>query len=88
MTQPLTDSVGRMPRRANSAWKRQKPTRIPYSCQAQFGTSGSSAAPVGGDSTWRGMGFSMSQVSTLTTGQTIRRAPPGPVWRGRSEGAV
>ena len=34
---------------------RQKPTRLPYSCQAQFGMSGIGAPPAGGVSTVRGI---------------------------------
>ena len=68
----------------NSASKRQKPTRMPYSCQLQFGTSGSSTAPVGAGSTWRAMARAMSQTSRLTMVQTTTRAPPGSFSGGRS----
>ena len=36
---------------------RQKPTRLPYSCQAQFGMSGIGEPPAGGVSTVRGIGL-------------------------------
>ena len=52
-----------MPSRANSSKNRQAPTRMPYSCQLQFGTSGSSGTPVGAGSTWRAIGLAMSQTS-------------------------
>jgi hypothetical protein len=63
--------------------KRQKPTRLPYSCQAQFGMSGIGAPPAGGVSTVRGMAWSMSHSSTLTMVQTTMRAPPGSLSAGR-----
>ena len=37
--------------------KRQKPTRLPYSCHAQFGMSGIGEPPAGGVSTVRGIGL-------------------------------
>lgn len=83
-TEALTLSVGRMPSRSNSAMKRQNPTRMPSSCQARLGTSGGSAAPVGGESGWRGIGFSISQCSTVATGRRAMAAPPGSAMRGRS----
>jgi hypothetical protein len=64
--------------------KRQTPTRMPYSCQDQFGTSGSSTWPVGAGSTWRAMGLPMSQTSRLTMVQTTMRASPGRRSGGRS----
>ncbi len=63
---------------------RQKPTRLPYSCQAQFGMSGMGDPPAGGVSTVRGMVWSMSHSSTLTITQTAMRAPPGSLSGGRS----
>ena len=83
-TRALIETVGRMPRRSYSALKRQKPTRMPYSCQLQFGTSGRSTAPVGAGSTWRAIGLAMSQTSRLTMVQTTTRAPPGSLSGGRS----
>src|SRR5262245_66293363 len=56
---------------------RQKPTRLPYSCQAQFGISGDGAPPAGGVNTVRGIGWRMSHSSTLTMHHTTMRAPPG-----------
>ncbi len=81
------DRVGRIPRRVNASRKRQKPTRIPYSCHAQLGMSGSRLAAVGGTRICRGIGWSISQCSTLTTGQTATDLPPGSVRRGRSMAA-
>jgi hypothetical protein len=57
--------------------KRQKPTRFPYSCQAQLGMSGIGAPPAGGVSTVRGMVWLMSHSSTFTMVQTTMRALPG-----------
>ena len=56
---------------------------MPYSCHAQFGTSGSSGWPIGGGSTVRGMAPSGLQFSTLTMVQTATRASPGKRRRGR-----
>ncbi|MND03277.1 hypothetical protein D3C83_230230 [compost metagenome] len=57
---------------------------MPYSCQLQFGTSGSKTAPVGAGSTWRAMARAMSQTSRLTMVQMTTRAPPGSFSGGRS----
>src|SRR5579863_1825226 len=57
---------------------------MPYSCQLQFGTSGSWVIPVGGASTWRAIGLPMSQTSRLTMVQNTMRAPPGSFSGGRS----
>ena len=63
----------------------QKPTRCPYSCQAQFGRSGTAFfAPPGGFTMVRGMGWSIAQCSTLTQGQTTILAPSGKGRGGRS----
>ena len=70
-------SVGLMPRARNSSKNRHTPTRMPYSCQLQCGTSGRSDAPVGAGNTWRGIGRPMSQTSRLTIGHRTRRARPG-----------
>src|SRR5271155_3569389 len=78
-------SVGRIFWRSNRSKKRHTPTRMPYSCQLQFGTSGSIVTPVGGASTWRAIGFPMSQTSRLTMVQNTTRAPPGSFNGGRSE---
>jgi hypothetical protein len=80
----LIDTVGRMSSRLNRSKKRHTPTRIPYSCHDQLGTSGSSTCPVGAGSTWRAIGRAMSQTSRLTIGQTTIRAPPGSFNGGRS----
>ncbi|MNC85482.1 hypothetical protein D3C83_10820 [compost metagenome] len=83
-TRAFTDSDGTMPSSSSTALMRQKPTRLPYSCQPQCGTSGSSVTPVGGGSTCRGIGRPMSHTSTLTTGHTTTRALSGSRSGGRS----
>src|ERR1700719_4476638 len=57
---------------------------MPYSCQLQFGTSGSVVTPVGGTSTCRGMGRAMSHTSTFTIVQMTTRSPLGKCSFGRS----
>ena len=47
---------------------RQKPTRMPYSCHAQFGKSGNSGWPIGGDSTVRG---NLAQMSCMDLLQSL-----------------
>src|SRR6202035_3125448 len=69
---------------SNTLMKRQKPIRLPYSCQAQFGTSGIGEPPAGGVSTVRGMVCVGSQSSTLTITQTAMRAPFGNLSGARS----
>ena len=59
----LAESVGRMPSRLNSSKKRQQPTRMPYSWNAQCTTSGCKVTPVGGASTCRAIGLPMSHTS-------------------------
>ena len=76
--------VGVMRSFCKHSWSRQKPTRMPYSCHAQFGTSGSSGCPIGGGSTVRGIGRSMPQSSTFTMVHTTMRASPGSLSGGRS----
>src|ERR1700722_18639787 len=83
-TRALIEREGRIFNRSYSAWKRQKPTRIPYSCQLQFGTSGRVVTPVGGTSTCRGMGRAMSHTSTFTIVQITTRSPFGKCSFGRS----
>ena len=73
----LIEAVTRTSKRSSAALRRQKPTRMPYSCQAQLGTSGSPLAPAGVVMTWRGMRALKSQFSTLTTVETTTRASPG-----------
>jgi hypothetical protein len=73
-----------MPNFCMQSWRRQKPTRLPYSCQAQFGRSGSSGCPIGGGSTVRGIARSIAQSSTLTMVHTTIRAPSGSLSGGRS----
>src|SRR5881296_3802779 len=64
-------------RLVNASWSRQNPTRIPYSCHAQFGTSGMTATPCGEVRYCRGMPFSMDHSSMLTMVHTAMRAPLG-----------
>ena len=63
---------------------RQKPTRLPYSCQAQLGMSGIGAPPAGGVSTVRGIVCVGSHSSTLTITHTTMRALLGSRNGGRS----
>src|SRR5580704_4081896 len=69
---------------SNTLMKRQNPTRLPYSCQAQFGTSGIGEPPAGGVSTVRGIGCVASHSSTLTMTHTAMRAPFGSLSAARS----
>src|SRR4051812_49629999 len=73
-----------MPSRRYRSKKRHTPTRMPYSCYAQFGTSGNSTWPVGAGRTCRAIGREMFQTSRLTIVQTTMRAPPGRRNGGRS----
>ena len=73
-----------MSSRANRSKKRHTPTRMPYSCQLQFGTSGSIGCPVGAGSTCRAIGLPMSHTSRFTMVQNTSRAPPGSFSGGRS----
>ena len=73
----LHDSEGVIFNLSRASFSRQKPTRLPYSCQAQCGTSGRRVMPVGGGSAWRGIGRAMSHTSTLTMGHTTIRTPRG-----------
>ena len=83
-TEPLRDMVTGISRETKASWKRQNPTRIPYSCHDQFGTSGTWTRFPGGGSTVRGMGLSTSQFSTFTMTQTATRLPPGSASGARS----
>src|ERR1700742_604452 len=60
---------------------RQKPTRFPYSCQAQLGMSGVGDPPAGGVSTVRGIVSNGFHSSTLTMIHTTTRA-----WFGSASG--
>ena len=80
---PFSANVALSLRAPSTSTKRQKPTRMPYSCHAQLGTSGNSGWPIGGGSTVRGMAPSGLQFSTLTIVQTATRAPPGSLSGGR-----
>ena len=80
----LIEVVARIFRFTSASSIRQKPTRIPYSCQAQFGTSGTVATPWGAVRYWRAIGFSMSHSSTFTMVHTAIRAPLGRRQRPRA----
>jgi hypothetical protein len=69
---------------SNISTNRQNPTRLPYSCQAQFGTSGIGAPPAGGVITVRGIGGVASHSSTLIMTHTAMRAPFGSLSGARS----
>ena len=72
-----------MPRFFSASNKRQKPARMPYSCQDQLGRSGNRGTPIGGGSTVRGWARSIDQCSTLTMTQTSMRLPAGAFKIGR-----
>src|SRR5581483_5257609 len=55
---------------------------MPYSCHAQFGTSGSRGCPIGGGSTARGIAAVGLQFSTLTMVHTATRASLGSLSAG------
>jgi hypothetical protein len=76
-TLALIEVVARILRFVSASRMRQNPTRIPYSCQDQFGTSGTVATPCGAVRYWRAIGFSMSHSSMLTMVHTAMRAPFG-----------
>src|SRR3989442_3292337 len=84
MTLPLMANAARIWKRSNTSSIRQKPTRFPYSCHAQFGISGIGAPPAGGVRTVRGMVSRGFHSSTFTISHTTRRAPFGSTSRGRS----
>src|SRR5207302_7875855 len=71
-----------MRKSSNTSSMRQNPTRLPYSCHAQFGMSGIGDPPAGGVSTVRGIASRGFHSSMLTMTQTASRAPPGSA-RGR-----
>jgi hypothetical protein len=81
--EPLTASTARIRWSSIASSMRQKPTRLPYSCHAQFGMSGIGAPPAGGVSTVRGIGSRGFHSSTLTMTQTTSRALSGSMSRGR-----
>src|SRR6266566_3414095 len=83
MALPLMASAARMLKRSSTSSILQKPTRLPYSCHAQFGISGIGEPPAGGVRTVRGIGSRGFHSSTLTITHTASRAPPGSVSRGR-----
>src|SRR5206468_322732 len=79
----LIASTAGMRKWSSTSSIRQNPTRLPYSCQAQFGLSGIGAPPAGGVSTIRGIGWVESHSSILTMTQTASRAPSGSASLGR-----
>jgi hypothetical protein len=83
-TRAFSARVGLIFKESYRLLKRQNPTRIPYSCHAQFGTSGSNGTPVGAGITCLAMGLDISQTSKLTILQTMTFAPPGNFSGGRS----
>src|SRR5215831_7448628 len=84
MAEPLIARAALIFKRSSKSTNRQKPTRFPYSCQAQLGMSGLGEPPAGGGNTVRGMGSRGFHSSTLTMTHTARRAPWGSVRRGRA----
>src|ERR1700744_4383057 len=66
-----------MPNLSSVSARRQKPTRLPYSCQVQFGMSGVGTPPAGGVFTVRGICELMSHSSMETSTQTATRLPFG-----------
>src|SRR5439155_23771185 len=76
-TRALIAVVTGILRFVNASWSRQNPTRMRYSCDAQFGTSGVTATPWGVERYWRGMPFSVDDSSTLTIVHTATRQPLG-----------
>src|SRR6266550_4356025 len=83
-TEALIERVALILCLSRTDFRRQKPTRIPYSNQAKLGTSGITCAPPGGGSTARGMGPWISHSSTLTMVHTTTRADFGRRSVGRS----
>jgi hypothetical protein len=79
----LSVTVGVIFSRSNTRLMRQKPTRMPYSCQLQFGWSGSMGWPCGGVIAIRAMAREMSQCSSDISGQTMSRKPSGSFSGGR-----
>jgi hypothetical protein len=72
-----------MPNLSSASASRQKPTRLPHSCQVQFGMSGVGTPPAGGVFTVRGIGELMSHSSMETSTQTAMRLPSGNASFGR-----
>src|SRR5208282_6531528 len=57
---------------------------MPYSCQLQFGRSGTMGWPCGGEITMRAIGRSRFHSSSAKTGHSTKRAPPGSLRGGRA----
>jgi len=78
-------TLARSLRLASDSINRQIPTRIPYSCHAQFGTFGTVTTPAGEVTYSRATGFWISHSSTFTIVYTASRAPRGSFHFGRWE---
>src|SRR6058998_636664 len=84
IAEPLIARTARMRNRSRTSNILQKPTRLPYSCHAQLGISGSGDPPAGGGRTVRGMVSRGFHSSTLIMTQTTSRPLAGNARRGRS----
>src|SRR5213593_1317117 len=84
IAEPLIARTARIPNRSRTSSILQKPTRLPYSCHAQLGISGSGDPPAGGVKTVRGIGSRGFHSSTLIMTQTTRWLFAGKAMRGRS----
>src|ERR1700742_1434125 len=82
MAEPLIAKAAGRPSWSSTSRMRQKPTRFPYSCHAQLGTSGVGDPPAGGVSTVRGIVSSGFHSSMLTMIHTATRA-----WFGSASGS-
>ena len=67
---------------SSASMTRQTPTRMPYSCQDQFGTLGIVTTPAGELRYSRATGFSMFHSSMFRMQYTAMRAPFGRRQRG------
>src|SRR5215470_18961373 len=85
-TRALSDMVGVTLAFLSARISRQKPTRMPYSYQVQFGISGIALWPCGAIESCRAIGRVISHSSMLTTVQTIIRPLPGNLSAGRVNG--
>ena len=82
----LSDIVGVTFAFFSARISRQKPTRMPYSYQVQFGMSGIALLPCGAIESCRAIGRSISHSSILTTDHTMMRPLPGSFSLGRVNG--
>src|SRR4030095_12741373 len=85
-TLALSDMVGVTLALSSARISRQKPTRMPYSYQVQFGISGMTLWPCGAIESCRAIGRVISHSSMLTTDHTIMRPLPGNLSFGRVNG--